>query len=151
MCKLYKYNEFRNASYLVSFIICQYAIVNSYQSLSFIYLLFRTKFSHYCSLIKLDILCLFFKMYLNFILEINFFNAITPFSSGGQPFELYCLKKEKIKMADATTIVIEQFVVYQIALVILGVVAILCNSIFHIFTNNTLLKNKYRKNLNTAC
>lgn len=72
MCKLYKYNEFRNASYLVSFIICQYAIVNSYQSLSFIYLLFRTKFLDYCSLIKLDILCLFFKMYLNFILEINF-------------------------------------------------------------------------------
>ena len=82
-----------------------------------------------------------FRKAFKFILEINFFNAITPFSSGGQPFELYCLKKEKIKMADATTIVIEQFVVYQIALVILGVVAILCNSIFHIFTNNTILKN----------
>lgn len=82
-----------------------------------------------------------FKKAFKFILEINFFNAITPFSSGGQPFELYCLKKEKIKMADATTIVIEQFVVYQIALVFLGVIAILSNFIFHIFTNNVLLKN----------
>lgn len=76
-----------------------------------------------------------------FILEINFFNAITPFSSGGQPFELYKLKKEKLKMADATTVVIEQFVVYQIALVTLGLIAIITNHLFHIFPNNSVLKN----------
>lgn len=76
-----------------------------------------------------------------FILEINFFNAITPFSSGGQPFEIYSLKKDKIKMADATTIVIEQFVVYQIALVILGVIAVLINFLFNIFPDNSILKH----------
>jgi hypothetical protein len=76
-----------------------------------------------------------------FILQINFFNAITPFSSGGQPFEIYYLKKEKIKLADVTTIVIEQFVVYQIALVSLGIIAIASNNIFHIFPSNSILKN----------
>ena len=53
-----------------------------------------------------------FKKAYKLILEINFFNAITPFSSGGQPFEIYSLRKLKIKMADCTTIVIQQFVVY---------------------------------------
>ena len=44
-------------------------------------------------------------------------------------------------MADCTTIVIQQFVVYQIALVLLGIIAIISNHIFHIFPNNGLLKN----------
>lgn len=82
-----------------------------------------------------------FREAFKFILEINFFNAITPFASGGQPFELYKLRKENLKMADATTVVIEQFVVYQIALVSLGVVAIISNSIFHIFPNNSVINN----------
>lgn len=75
------------------------------------------------------------------ILEINFFNAITPFASGGQPFQIYSLRKEKIKMADCTTIVMQQFVVYQIALVILGIIAIMCNQIFHMFPNNSVIKH----------
>lgn len=82
-----------------------------------------------------------FKKAFKLILEINFFNAITPFSSGGQPFEIYSLRKQKIKMADCTTIVIQQFVVYQIALVLLGIIAIVSNHIFHIFPDNGLLKN----------
>ena len=82
-----------------------------------------------------------FKDAFKFILQVNFFNAITPFSSGGQPFEIYYLKKEKIKLADVTTIVIEQFVVYQIALVSLGLLAIISNQIFNIFPNSSVLKN----------
>ena len=76
-----------------------------------------------------------------FILQVNFFNAITPFASGGQPFEIYTLKKDKIKMADVTTIVIQQFVVYQIALVTLGLLAIIINHALHIFPNNSVLKH----------
>lgn len=81
-----------------------------------------------------------FRTAFKFILQINFFNAITPFSSGGQPFEIYYLSKEDIKLADVTTIVIEQFVVYQVALVSLGLIAIGANSIFHIFPSNSVLK-----------
>lgn len=82
-----------------------------------------------------------FRKAFRLILEINFFNAITPFASGGQPFQIYSLKKEKIKMADCTTIVIQQFVVYQIALVILGIIAIVCNHFFHLFPNNNVIKH----------
>lgn len=82
-----------------------------------------------------------FRKSFKFILQINFFNAITPFSSGGQPFEIYYLKREKIKLADVTTIVIEQFVVYQIALVLLGIIAIIANNIFNIFPSSSVLKN----------
>ena len=82
-----------------------------------------------------------FRKAFRYILEINFFNAITPFASGGQPFQIYSLRKEKIKMADCTTIVIQQFVVYQIALVLLGIIAIICNHFFHFFPNNSVLKH----------
>ena len=82
-----------------------------------------------------------FRKSFKFILQINFFNAITPFSSGGQPFEIYYLKREKIKLADVTTVVIEQFVVYQIALVLLGVIAIIANNIFNIFPSSSVLRN----------
>lgn len=81
-----------------------------------------------------------FRKTFSFILKINFFNAITPFASGGQPYELYYLKKEKIKMADVTTIVIQKFVIYQIALVLLGILAIIFNHMFQIFKSNDLLK-----------
>lgn len=82
-----------------------------------------------------------FRKALRYILEINFFNAITPFASGGQPFQIYSLRKEKIKMADCTTIVIQQFVVYQIALVLLGIIAIICNHIFHLFPNSSVINH----------
>ena len=75
------------------------------------------------------------------VIEVNFFHAITPFASGGQPYQVYSLKKDNIKMADATNIAIQNFIVYQIALVLLGVIAIVCNRIFGIFTDNSLLKN----------
>lgn len=75
------------------------------------------------------------------IIEVNFFHAITPFASGGQPYQIYKLKKDGFKMADATNIVVQNFIVYQIALVTLGVIAILSNNIFGIFSENSILKN----------
>ena len=69
----------------------------------------------------------------------QFFNAVTPFSSGGQPFQIYSLKKHGLTISDATNITIEEFVVYQIALVLLGIVAIISNKIFHIFPYNGVL------------
>lgn len=70
----------------------------------------------------------------------NFFNAITPFSSGGQPFQIYTLKRQGIELIDATNIIIENFIVYQIALVLLGIVSIISNGIFHIFKEVGILR-----------
>jgi len=74
-------------------------------------------------------------------MEINFFNAITPFSSGGQPYQIYRLKKEKLKLADATNVAIMNFIVFQISLVLISIIAIICNRAFDIFTKDSVLAN----------
>lgn len=77
---------------------------------------------------------------LRLVLETNFFHAVTPFASGGQPYEIYSLKRSKLKVTEATNVSIQNFIVYQIALVFLGTVAVLCNAFLHIFPNNSFLK-----------
>lgn len=74
-------------------------------------------------------------------LSTSFFNAITPFSTGGQPFQVYMLKKEGLRLTDSTNVIIENFIVYQIALVILGVIAIISNFFFHFYKEAVILKN----------
>ena len=81
----------------------------------------------------------FIKAY-KLVLITQFFHAVTPFASGGQPYEIYALKKEGIKFTDVTNISIQNFIVYQIALVILGIIAIASNYFFHIFREIGLLK-----------
>lgn len=71
----------------------------------------------------------------------NFFNAVTPFSSGGQPFQVYTLKKQGITLSSSTNIIIQNFIVYQIALVILGIASIIANQIFHLFQDVGIIKN----------
>lgn len=45
-----------------------------------------------------------------------FFNAITPFSSGGQPFQAYALKRKDVKISDSTSCLLQNFLSYQIVL-----------------------------------
>ena len=45
-----------------------------------------------------------------------FFDAITPFSTGGQPFQAYALKRMNVKLSDSTSILLVNFLVYQIVL-----------------------------------
>ena len=68
-----------------------------------------------------------------------FFNGTTPFSSGGQPVQIYFLSKEGVDIEKSTAIVVQNFVVYQFVLILFGVFAITCNSIFHIFDKIPLL------------
>lgn len=71
----------------------------------------------------------------------QFFNAITPFSTGGQPFQVYTLKKDGIGVTAGTNIIMQNFIVYQIALVFLGILTVLYNSFFHIFKEVRVLKH----------
>lgn len=71
---------------------------------------------------------------------IQFFNGITPFSTGGQPMEIYMLTKHGISANKGTMIVLQNFIFYQIALVIFGVFAVVYNYIFHIFPKVLILK-----------
>lgn len=70
----------------------------------------------------------------------HFFNAITPFASGGQPFQLYSLKKDGFNYNDGTNIVMQEFIIYQLALVTLGVVAIIYNHFFKLFPEVQILE-----------
>lgn len=74
------------------------------------------------------------------ILLTQFFNGITPFASGGQPFQVYSLKQEGISLTDGTNIIIQDFIVYQIALIILGLIAIISNHFLSIFPDVGFLK-----------
>ena len=70
-----------------------------------------------------------------------FFNAITPFSSGGQPFQVYLLNKQGIKITESTNALLQNFLSYQLALTILGTLAIIINSKIIIIPTTSLLKN----------
>lgn len=69
-----------------------------------------------------------------------FFNGITPFSTGGQPFQVYFLNKNKIKISDASNILLQNFITYQISLILIGTIAIIYNSITGLFPNSNFLK-----------
>ena len=46
----------------------------------------------------------------------QFFHAITPFAAGGQPWQIYKLKKDGLSLGGSTNAVIQDFIAYQIAL-----------------------------------
>lgn len=70
----------------------------------------------------------------------NLFSAITPSATGGQPFQIYYLNKKGVKLGEATNLVVEQTTLYQIALVLMGLIAIILNFFFDFFPSDTLLK-----------
>lgn len=74
-------------------------------------------------------------------LETNFFHAITPFATGGQPYEIYRLNKDGISVINAANISIQNFIIYQTALVLLGIFAVTYNYIFKLYPDITLLKD----------
>lgn len=76
----------------------------------------------------------------NITLISQFLNGITPFQSGGQPFEIYLLKKRNIRITDSTNALLKDFIAFQIALILMGIFSIII--LFRgdiIKTNNYLL------------
>ena len=57
-----------------------------------------------------------FKKAFKLTLTTQFLNGVTPFATGGQPFQVYILKKDGIRLGDGTNIIMQNFIVYQIAL-----------------------------------
>ncbi len=122
-------NEFKN----INFIWFSLGII-----FIIIYWLFRTLSIHsFITTVKKD-----FTFFHSFKLMMTtvFFDGVTPFSSGGQPFQVYYLKKHGVPIVKGTNIAIQNFIVYQVALVLIGLVAIISNFIFHIFPANSVLK-----------
>ena len=58
------------------------------------------------------------------------FNNITPFSSGGQPFQAYILSKNGLRASDTFSVLMMKFVVYQVSLFTWAVVLLIINFSF---------------------
>ncbi len=43
----------------------------------------------------------------------HFFNGITPFATGGQPFQVYAFSKNKVKVSDSTCLLLMNFMVFM--------------------------------------
>lgn len=71
----------------------------------------------------------------------QFFNGITPFASGGQPMQVYMLGKSGLKYTHSTNIIVQEFIMYQMSLITLGVIAVLLNWKFQFLEANPFLRN----------
>ena len=81
-----------------------------------------------------------FKDAFRLTLQTNFFNGITPFSLGGQPFQLYLLKKRNnIDYATGSNILFKDFYCYQIGFVFISIVFFILNLIFKFFVADVLM------------
>lgn len=76
---------------------------------------------------------------LNFITQ--FFNGVTPFSTGGQPSQIYYLHQEGVPVGIGTNIVLQNFMLYQTALIIFGVFAVLFNRFTGLFPRDNVVAN----------
>ena len=65
----------------------------------------------------------------------QFFNGITPFSTGGQPMEIYMLNKCGVSVGKASNIVLQNSMVYQVALVIYGLLALCVNACLNLYSS----------------
>ncbi len=50
-----------------------------------------------------------------------FFSAITPSATGGQPMQLYYMKKDRLKMSESTVVLMTVAVIYKFVLVLMGI------------------------------
>ena len=107
--------------------------------LVFVYWFLKSLVIYYCTL-KFDKNYTVKKSF-KLILTTQFFNAVTPFSTGGQPYQIYKLRRQGLAVEKGTNIVIQDFIVYQIALILLGAIAIITNNLLGFFPNDDFLKN----------
>ena len=80
-----------------------------------------------------------FKNIFKQIVIVQFFNGITPFSTGGQPMQVYMLNKSGLSIANSTITILQNSILFQVALVFCGILAVLFNRIYSIFGSNELL------------
>lgn len=55
----------------------------------------------------------------------NFYNGVTPFATGGQPFQVYYYTKVNVKTDESTSVLMMNFIIHQFVLSVFGIVAII--------------------------
>lgn len=74
---------------------------------------------------------------LNFITK--FFNGVTPFSSGGQPFQILELTKDGMSVSDSAVVIVEDFIFLEIAVVIISLINFILAYILNLIDFHSLL------------
>jgi len=72
-----------------------------------------------------------FALYLGIINK--FFCGITPLSSGGQPMQIYELRKKGVPVSTGANIEVQAYMMFQIALMITAIISVIFDQIFHFF------------------
>ena len=106
--KLMSYMSRANGHYILSAIACVIIFIGS-EALIIFYLLHNIKH-------KSNMIDCFHYSFVGF-----FFSSITPSASGGQPAQLYCMRKDKIPVSLATVILLVVTIAYKAVLVLLGI------------------------------
>ncbi len=68
-----------------------------------------------------------------------FFAGITPSSVGGESFEIFYLKQIGLPYGKASNIVIQKFILYQLSLIIVNILAVILNIFTNIIPNNSFV------------
>ena len=71
-------------------------------------------------------------------IETKFFNGITPLASGGQPWQVYRLRKYNINYVDGTSIVSQNYLLFQIAMLIITSLCLIAFPFFGVLSNSFL-------------
>ena len=80
-----------------------------------------------------------FSAILQQVIITEFFNGITPFSTGGQPMQVYMLTKKGVGVASATNIIVQSFIFFQVALLLHGFIALFLNYTLNIVSISSSL------------
>lgn len=106
--------------------------------LYFLYLLFQAiPFYYFAKIYDKNIK---FSFFIYLMIVTNFFNGITPLATGGQPLQVYELHKKGMPTIDASNIVAQHTIVYEFAVVLWMIIAIIINLSLNLFEVNNALK-----------
>lgn len=72
-----------------------------------------------------------------------FFNAVTPFATGGQPFQIYTLKKSGLAISEGTNVIMQETILHQCSMLLLSIIALILNFIFKFCEMNSFLASLF--------
>lgn len=74
-------------------------------------------------------------------LETMFFNGVTPFSTGGGPFQILSLKKDGVRVSQGANVMVVTSFLHQTSLATFMMISVLANHFLTLFAKSNLIRN----------
>ena len=74
-------------------------------------------------------------------LETMFFNGVTPFSSGGGPFQILSLKKDGVGFSKSANVMVISSFLHQTSLATFMLISVIANRFLNLFTKSITIRN----------